>query len=124
MESSPSGTVHFNGCLCEAAIALHETHSTQPSRPESSATPPEYPRTKTVLVVFQRPQKRFYLVPMTVMTLETGEDVMRRLRAAWKQEVSKIKPLKLIRLLLWQPVIEIAALSTVSDLLELTIREH
>jgi hypothetical protein len=67
-------------------------------------------------VLVQRPHKRFFLTPQRLTPSTTARDVMKVLRDMRSQEISRIRALKLFRQVLWKSVVEIATLSTVSDL--------
>jgi hypothetical protein len=102
----------------EATVSLHETQHTPLIRSENKRQPGNATG-GSVRVVVQRPHKRSFLLPLILMASATGGDVMKELREIRNHEVSRIKVLKPVRQLLWTTVIEIATLSTVSDLIAL-----
>ena len=102
----------------EATVSLHETEHT-PSIHSEDERQPRNAIGGSIRVVVQRPHKRSFLLPLILMASATSGDVMKELREIRNHEVSRIKVLKPVRQLLWTTVIEIATLSTVSDLIAL-----
>ena len=71
---------------------------------------------RSIGVVVQRPHLRFFLRPLMLTVSTAGGDVIKELREIRDQEMSRFRIWKPIRQALWCTVIEIASISTVSDL--------
>lgn len=81
-----------------------ETHQAEASPPPNPA--PELPETVKVRVSLQTTKKRLYLYALSTTYLETGEDVIGRLRIKWDAEMSKMIFWHPLRSWLWKPVVD------------------
>jgi len=116
VKSSPPNNAHP-----ESAALLHGTQHTTLARPELGQTHRNVIN-GSVYVVVQRPHNRFFLQLLSLKASTTSRDVIQELRVIQNQEVSRIKIMKHIRKTLWTTVIEMAHLSTVSDLSSLDLK--
>ena len=95
-------------------------------RPSPSDDPQPYvvipgiPRSVTMRVVMQKSRGRQYLYIINVLDLDTGENLMEKLRKRFNVWPSSSRIVKDRPVSLWKPVVEIATLSSISDLIQIS----